>query len=214
MPSTHYEHLETRCNDLIHRFLDPAIAAEQTALETGAPVPQPNFDDFAAFRLLTHAELEGYFESKARDSLTNLDAAFKAGQVLTSKFVGVIYLYLWREKRQLSWPLPQGDDPLSRQQDAAYVKQLAQEALGFGRQFVTANNGIKESSMHVLSSIMGFFPDELDQVLINELNQYGKKRGDVAHSSWFFNLRTFESADIEKSRLTTILNLTKAYYER
>jgi hypothetical protein len=213
MPSSHFEHLENRCNLLIQRFLDPAIAAEQAALQNGMPVPQPNFDDFAAFRLLTHAELEGYFESKALDVLTALDTIFKNGQVLTSRFVALIYLYLWREKRQPSWPVVQGDDPQSRQQDAAYTKQLAQEALGFGRQFVAANNGIKESSIHVLSAVMGFFPDELDQVLVSELNQYGKKRGDVAHKSWHFKTQTFESADIEKNRLTTILSLTKAFYE-
>lgn len=213
MPSAHFLHLEARCELLIQRFLDPAIAAEQDALLNGTPVPQPNFDDFAAFRLLTHAELEGYFESKAIDALTALDTAFKAGQVMTSRFVTLIYLYLWREKQQLTWPQLLGDDPQSRQQDAAYTKQLAQEALGFGRQFVKANNGIKESSIQVLSAVMGFFPDELDQVLVSELNQYGKKRGDVAHCSWSFNSRTFDSADIEKNRLTTILDLTKAYYE-
>jgi len=213
MPSSHFIHLESRCNLLIQRFLDTAIADEQAALQSGMPVPQPNFDDFAAFRLLTHAELEGYFESKALDALTALDTIFKNGQVLTSRFVALIYLYLWQEKHQPSWPYGQGDDMQSRQKDRAYTKQLAEKALGFGRQFIAANNGIKESSIHVLSAVMGFFPDELDQILVSELNQYGKNRGDVAHKSWFFNTRTFESADIEKNRLITILQLTKAFYE-
>lgn len=207
MPSAHFVHLEARCNLLIQRFLDPVIAGEQAALVAGEPVPPPNFDDFAAFRLLTHAELEGYFESMALDALTALDGAFKKGQVQTAGFIALIYLYLWKERRQHVWPANLGDD-------ATYIKKLAQDALGFGRQFVAANNGIKEVSIQVLSALMGFFPDELDSVLVNELNQYGKKRGDVAHSSWFFNTRTFDSADIEKSRLTTILSLTKAYYER
>ena len=60
---------------------------------------------------------------------------------------------------------------------------------------------------------MGYFSDELDPVLLNELNQYGKKRGDVAHDSWTKNTRTFESAEIEKSRLLTILDLIKKFYE-
>jgi hypothetical protein len=213
MASVHFEHLESRCNLLIQRFLEPAIVAEQVALRNGMPVPEPNFDDFAAFRLLTHAELEGYFESKALDALTELDTLFKSDQIMTSRFVALIYLYLWREKHQLSWPPTQGNDPQSRQQDKAYMKQLAQGAIGFGRQFVATNNGIKESSIHVLSALMGFFPDELDQILVSELNQYGKKRGDVAHRSWLFDTRTFESADIEKNRLITILNLTSAFYE-
>lgn len=207
MPSAHFLHLESRCNLLTQRFLDPVIAAEQAALLAGQPVPTPNFDDFAAFRLLTHAELEGYFESRALDSLAALDAAFRRGQVQTVGFVALIYLYFWKERRQPVWPSMPVDD-------VAYLKQLAQEALGFGRQFVATNNGIKEASIHVMSALMGFFPDELDAVLVSELNQYGKRRGDVAHSSWHFNTRTFESADIEKSRLTTILSLTKAYYEK
>lgn len=207
MPSDHFVHLEARCNLLIQRFLDPVIASELAALQAGEPFPSPNFDDFAAFRLLTHAELEGYFESMALDALAKLDSAFKIGQVQTSGFVSLIYLYLWRERRQHVWPASLGDD-------ATYIKQMAQDALGFGRQFVAGNNGIKEASIQVLSALMGFFPDELDSVLVNELNQYGKKRGDVAHSSWLFNTRTFESADIEKSRLTTILSLTKAFYEK
>lgn len=207
MPSAHYLHLEARCTHLIQRFLDPVIAAEQAALFANQPVPPPDFDDFAAFRMLTHAELEGYFEAKARDYLAALDAAFKRGQVLTAGFVALICLHLWKDRRQPTWPPLVADDP-------AYLKQLAQNALGFGRQFVADNNGIKEASIHVMSALMGFFPDELDAFLVNELNQYGKKRGDVAHSSWHFNTRTFESAEIEKNRLCTILRLTKAYYER
>jgi hypothetical protein len=206
MPSAHFMHLEARCNLLIKRLLDPVISAEQAALQAGQPVPSPNFDDFAAFRLLTHAELEGYFESMALDALTVLDGAFKKGQVQTAGFVALIYLNFWKERRQYVWPANPGDD-------VTYTKQLAQDALGFGRKFVADNNGIKEASIQVLSALMGYFPGELDAVLVSELNQYGKKRGDVAHSSWFFNTRTFESADIERNRLITILSLTKAYYE-
>ena len=63
-------------------------------------------------------------------------------------------------------------------------------------------------------TLMGFFGDELDNLLVSELNQYGKRRGDVAHDSWKYNTRTFESAEIEKRRLNTILKLTKDFYEK
>lgn len=105
------------------------------------------------------------------------------------------------------------DDVSIRKSESADFKELAQEALGYGRQFIEANNGIKENSIQILSGLMGYFSDELDPVLLNELNQYGKKRGDVAHDSWTKNTRTFESAEIEKSRLLTILDLIKKFYE-
>lgn len=206
MPIDPFTHLKERCERLIVRFLDPAIAAEAAALAAGDPMPQHDFDDFAAFRLLTHAELEGYYEAKAKASLDVLDAKFRSGSALTADFSALIFLYLWKERQQLNWPSTPDRDP-------GYIKALAQEAIGFGRQFVAANNGVKEASMRTLSALMGYFPDELDEVLISELNQYGSKRGDVAHSSWAFNTRTFESADIEKNRLVNILTLTKAFYE-
>lgn len=214
MPSAVYVHLENRCFHLVKRFIDPALEAEKAALEAGQPLPSPDFDDFAAFRLLSHAELEGYFEAKARMSLDELDSQFKGNHILTSRFAALVYLYLWKEKRQTSWPAGQSDNPQGRQLDAAYCKQLAQDALGFGRQFVDANNGIKEASIQILSALMGYFPDELDMVLVSELNQYGRKRGDVAHESWVHNTRTFDSAEIEKNRLMEILKLTKSFYER
>lgn len=206
MPSQHFMHLENRCNHLISRFLEPAIATEQACLRANQSVPTPDFDDFAAFRLLTHAELEGYFEAKAKDAITALDRDFSLGKIHTTGFVKLIYLYIWIQKRSYSWTEKKVDD-------ASNLRNLAQEALGFGRQFIKENNGIKEASIQVLSGLMGFFPDDLDQMLVNELNDYGKNRGAVAHSSWHFNKRTFTSAEIEKNKLTTILDLTKKFYE-
>ena len=196
---------------LTARFLDPAIAAEEAAVEANEQVPEPDYDDFAAFRLLTHAELEGYFESKAGQCLDSLETTFKANQTLTARLSSLIFLYLWTERRQLSWPANDGEDGQSN--NTGYCKSLAHEALGFGRQFVKSNNGIKSASIHVLSALMGYYPGEVDQLLVDELNQYGRKRGDVAHASWAHNTRTFDSALIEKNRLVQILKLTKAFYE-
>lgn len=208
-----FEHLEKRCAHLVKRYLEPAMAAEALALSEGRPLPDPDFDDFAAFRLLTHAELEGYFESKARAALDQLEAEFKADRVVTADFASLIFLLLWKERKQPTWPASAADDPDSREKDVCHIKNLAQEALGFGRQFIEANNGVKERSIQTLSALMGYFTDDLDAVLVSELNQYGRKRGDVAHSSWAFNTRTFESAEIEKRRIETILRLTEAFYE-
>lgn len=216
MPSQHFTHLKDRCENLVKKYLDPVIAAEKAALLAPEPVPlpDPDFDDFAAFRLLTHAELEGYFESKAADALSSLDTFLKSGNNgLTSRLAATTYLYLWKHRIKPEWP-EVGDDVESRQRDQAFAKKLAQEALGFGRQFVKQNNGIKEASINVLSALMGFFPDELDKVLVSELNQYGKKRGDVAHGSYIVTGVNFDSAEIEKNRLVTILKLTEEFYEK
>ncbi len=207
-----YERLESRCTTLIKRFLDPLIAAEDEAVANNSPLPAPNFDDFAAFRLLAHAELEGYYESKALSAVEKLDADFKAGKVFTSGLVTLMFLHSWRSRCSPEWA-QRGADGYDLSLDKSALSEFAQRSLGFCRQFIDANNGIKEASIHALSSMMGFFPDELDEVLVSELNQYGRKRGDVAHRSWTLDTRTFDSADLEKKRIVTILDLTKKFYE-
>jgi hypothetical protein len=210
-----FAHLQERCSFLIRKYIDPIIDAEQQALNNSEPLPDSDFDSVAAFRLLTHAELEGYFEKKAELALAALDSDFRKGRVAQSGFASLIFLYLLKKKIHPDWsPADLGGDGEARKGEYSDFKKLAQEALGYGRQFIESNNGIKANSIYVLSALMGYFEDELDSVLVQDLNQYGIKRGDVAHDSWTKNTRTFESAEIEKSRLERILELTKNFYER
>lgn len=202
---SYFEHLKDRCSHLISRYLEPSIIDEAKALSDGVQMPDPDFDSQAAFRLLTHAELEGYFEAKATLAVNKLDADFKSGKVATSEFMAFICNYFWMSGHAPSW----GTD----QFDKGKLKDYAQRSLGYFRAIISDNNGIKEASVFALSAAMGYGIDELDEVLINELNQYGKKRGDVAHDSWTRNIRTFESAEIEKSRILQILQMIKNYYE-
>lgn len=201
-----FDHLQKRSTELLNKFIEPTIQAEALAMQEGSPFPDPNFDLFAAFRMLSHAELEGYFEKKAMLALEKLELDFKSNVVLSKNFASLIFLHLWVQNRLPEWSADKGDQIV--------FKKMAQDALGFGRQFIKTNNGIKEASIIILSALMGFFADELDNILLNELNQYGKLRGDVAHDSWAHNTKTFESADIEKKRLERILELTKNFYEK
>lgn len=206
--------LRKRADELILKYLEPTIFAERKAVEEKQPLPHVDFDNFAAFRLLSHAELEGYFETKAQFALDELDQLFRLGKPVTAKFAALIFLYLWKQRHIPPWTDRAGTDSASRKAEERDFKNLAQMACGYGRQFIKDNNGIKENSIHVLSGLMGYFTDELDEILIVELNQYGKKRGDVAHESWTKNNRVFDSAEIEKSRLLLILELTEKFYEK
>lgn len=210
-----FTHLQERCTLLIGKYIDPIIQAEQQALDNSSPLPDSDFDSFAAFRLLTHAELEGYFEKKAELALSALADDFNNERVASSSFASLIFLYLLKKQIHHNWSASGlGDDAATRQAEYSDFKNLAQSALGYGRHFIDSNNGIKANSIYVLSALMGYFEDELDSVLVQDLNQYGIKRGDVAHDSWTKNTRTFESAEIEKSRLLRILELTKNFYEQ
>jgi len=211
---SHFSHLEQRCNELIAKYLDPIIAAEQSALSSDAELPSPDFDSMAAFRLLSHAELEGYFERKSQMALDRLENDFKTGKFATSQAAALVFLFLWKTQSQPNWADKKNMSTAEyRDAELTDFKNLTQQALGFGRQFINNNNGIKENSITTLSALMGFFADQVDNVLITELGQYGAKRGDVAHDSWVHNTRTFDSADIEKNRILNILVLIKNSYE-
>jgi hypothetical protein len=203
---TLFEHLDKRLSDLLCKFIVPIVEAEDEALANSIQLPTPDYDSIAAFRLLAHAELERYFEQKALSAVDKLDNMIKAGKSITHDIAALISLYLWKSKHIFDW----SSVTTSRQ----YFNVNAQNALGFARDIIKKNNGIKEDSISVLSAIMGYFEDELDNVLISELNQYGKLRGEVAHDSWTFNTRTFDAAVIEQNRVKDILRLIREFYER
>lgn len=200
-----FNHLENRSKALLEKYILPIIDAEQKALEASEPLPDPDYDNIAAFRLLSHAELEGYFERKANFALNKIQKAFDEDKILTKDFASLIFLHFLLKDPQTKLNNP----PIERGE----LKKMATEAIGFCRHYIKCNNGIKENSIKTLAAIMGFFGDELDDVLLRELDQYGVRRGDVAHDSWTHNTRTFESADIEKSRLERILRLIKSFFE-
>lgn len=213
-PTSPFAHMEQRCNHLIAKYLDPIIAAEQAAVFSGTQVPTPDFDSMAAFRMLSHAELEGYFERKAALAIKQIEDNFVSNKVATSQAASLVFLHLWKTQETPKWSDKirlSGSD--YRAAEISDFKNLAQEALGFGRQFIKSNNGIKDNSVTTLSGLMGYFTDQLDDVLVRELDLYGPKRGDVAHDSWVYNTRTFESAEIEKKRLIDIIDLIKNFYE-
>ena len=98
-----FDHLERRSRELLEKFIEPIIKAEGLAITNSQTIPEPDFDSIAAFRLLSHAELEGYFEKKAMQALDKLEQAFKSDKVLTKDFSSLIFLQLWVQKRSPEW---------------------------------------------------------------------------------------------------------------
>ena len=214
--SQEFGHLESRHRELVAKYLQPTIDAEKNALENREALPATDFDQLASFRLLMHAELEGYFERKASRALAELQAEFDKDKVRTRDFAALVSLFLFAVPADASSG-SQGSkshpEPMWTPDGKGEFKNSAQRALGQAREFIKTNNGIKEASVYVLSALQGHFPDELDDVLVTTLNEFGKLRGDVAHDSWKHNTRTFQSAEIEKKQVETILSLVETFYE-
>jgi hypothetical protein len=157
--------LEARIKTLKEKFIEDQLEQEKADPLTF----EADLDKLAAFRLLAHAEFEEYLESKAKEGIEAVRAAFRGGAttVKANLFLLVIATVLGKTLRF---------DPTSWADDA---EQTIKDAFDW----IANNNGIKEASFTKLSIFNGKMPDEVDNGLAVSLNSYGKNRGDVAHRS-------------------------------
>lgn len=163
----HYRHLVDRVAELESKFVADQAAAE-AADPTGFSV---DLDRLAAFRLLVHAELEWFLESKATEHINLLDASLSAATPWMRTAPALLPLAVVTSKTP-----PVG-------LDAAGFSAFVAELIAAARAVVRENNGVKEKAFWALSVCAGKTVDEIDNALSASLNSYGKDRGEVAHRS-------------------------------
>jgi len=168
-PCPHFKLLQNRFDELSIKFLTDQVEAERLD-PTGF---QPDLDRLAAFRLLVHGEIEDFLEAKAKDNVNaiatkiSLNAPWMRG---SPELIAVAIA--------LKRPMPSLDH-LELNKFSTFILEL----LSGARAAITDNNGVKSPSFLFLSLLAGKTIDEIDSVLSNSLNSYGKGRGDVAHRS-------------------------------
>lgn len=164
----HFKLLKERLDELEGKFI-----AEQIAAETADPLNfQPDLDKLAAFRLLIHAELEDFLEQKAKENVSAISARLGVGRWMRHS-PELLALVLALRK-----PLPAAEAL-----ELGRFEQFIQEVIAGANAAIKDNNGVKSGSFVLLSLCAGKTLDEIDSVLSNSLNSYGKDRGDVAHKS-------------------------------
>jgi len=183
---------KTRVNEIKKKILNRQLLAE--ARDSIAFTPEPRH--LAAFRLLVHAEIEDYLESKAKDGVDRLEAAFLAGKdsvrdnfqiFLVAHAVGVDLRY-----------------------DARWVENV-KAVIKAARKWVDDNNGIKERSFITLSILSGKMPDEIDAPLSASLSSYGTGRGDVAHRSTT-RVTTLQTPSLELSTAQQLVEDLRIFF--
>lgn len=169
VPCPHFRLLQQRVDGLSRKFVDDQVQDELANPATF----QPDLDRLAAYRLLVHAEIEDFLESRAKDNVAALEAQMQAGQIWEPQSPELLALVI-----DLKHPLPQ-DDTLDLTRYARFIAELLVSV----RNAISKNNGIKSQSFLFLSLCAGKTLDEIDVILSASLNSYGKDRGDVAHKS-------------------------------
>lgn len=145
---------------------------------TGRYAP-PQQDYTRAFLLLVHAELESYFEDRARKLVGLAQAQYQRKGVCTP-LLSRLLVYHQATKDELAPVSPQAVD----------------KAINYYLDHLDKNHGIKERNLLTIFLPLGISHADLDAQLITACNQLAQKRGQFAHASF----KTHQQVDPKSER--------------
>jgi hypothetical protein len=143
-------------------------------------------DRTKAFLLLVHAELESYFEDRARKLVTNAAARYQ-GKGICTPVLSRLLVYHNAAKDEVG--------PVS--------PNAVSKAINYYLDHLDKNHGIKEKNLRTIFLPLGISHTELDGQLIAACNQLAQKRGQFAHASF----KTHQQVDPKTERDNIRLNI-------
>ncbi len=152
---------------------------------TGRYTPRQK-DYTKAFLLLVHAELESYFEDRARALVTNAVARFQSKGICTP-VLSRLLVYHHAVKNELG---PVSPDAVSK-------------AINYYLDHLDKNHGIKEKNLRTIFLPLGIGHAQLDAQLVAACNQLAQKRGQFAHARF----KTHQQVDPKTERDNIRLNI-------
>jgi len=134
-----------------------------------------------AYVLLTHAEIEAYFEDRAQVKVGRAYDAWQNRQVCSSLLSTVVMYYQARAK---AWSV------------TTISNQNAEKARNFYVTELRENHGIKEKNLLSIFLPLGLEHGDFDASLLATLNSFGLLRGKLAHES----IKTHQPIDPKNER--------------
>jgi RiboL-PSP-HEPN len=173
------QRLLTRIDKLEAHFLPATFSL------TGRYNPQQH-DYTKSFLLLVHAELESYFEDRARKLVANAQAQYRRSGMCTP-VLSRLLVYHNAAKDELG--------PVSA--------QSVSKAVNYYLDHLDKNHGIKEKNLLTIFLPLGISHAALDAQLVAACNQLSQKRGQFAHASF----KTHQQVDPKSERENIRLNI-------
>ena len=134
------------------------------------------FEKVSAFKLLTHAELEYYFEEIALTIAKDAYEKWKKNNIASPALVALL-AYCKKD-------FPAIPESTNDQKSKKGLDERIQDAYTQYNSYVRSNNhGIKEKNMLALFLPIGVKKDQIDNSLLIALDNYGAARGIIAHST-------------------------------
>jgi hypothetical protein len=136
-----------------------------------------------AYRVLAHAEIESYFEYRALEISRNAVRLWKDEAKIT---ISVAYLFAFSGLTMDSPPDSVTPDQESGRRRLEKRLDFNKKLTSVSNQFeksVNENHGIKEKNILSLLLPIGINSNDIDRSWLQEMNSFGEKRGETAHTS-------------------------------
>ena len=141
------------------------------------------YTNVLAYVVLCHGAFEEYFETRvieiAQSALKALTVKQSATQAITAI---VAYRGSQHDFPPSTFSAPQPSQLASWAQKVDFKEKARDCVSRFINKVKSENHGIRERNLAALLVPIGVSVDDVDNLLLNELDSYGKRRGGYAHS--------------------------------
>jgi len=154
-----------------------------------------------AYISLVHSEIENFIEAEVLQVCNLSVNQYETNGTINKVILGLLCF------SGLTYEIPpeskhiQNIDKLSIENKIKKARDL------FNNIVRTKNNGIKEKNILSMLLPIGFSIDDIDDLFLTEMNDFGKQRGEIAHTS---NIAIVTNNQIDpyiiKRRITSIVN--------
>ncbi len=145
--------------------------------------PEEQTTQTFAFRLLAHAEIEGFLEDRAKELSKTALAAWRNGKKPSTSLVSLV-AFSGLEHRTPPGTLaaPQPSQSKTWPKEVELDERIVAAVTAFHRR-LSQNHGIKEENLLGILLPIGLSTGDIDPTLLAELNSLGSDRGTTAHTS-------------------------------
>jgi hypothetical protein len=126
-----------------------------------------------AFVIFAHAEIENYLETVGRRIMKEAKQRWDA-ELIPDRVIATLLAY----RKLAAVPIPQDRHELSK---VKKFSQAVDQCIKEQERVIADNNGIKEKNIFSIFLPLGVFPSDIDEVVLIELTQTGKRRGEFVH---------------------------------
>lgn len=161
-----------------------------------------------AYRVMCHAEIEAYFEDRvlvlSRQALVKWRDERKVCATLTA-----LLAFSGREHKYPPATLAPEQSSQARMwsERISASERILIAVSDYNRRIIEENHGIRERNILSMLLPVGVEPHEIDSIMLAELDEFGRRRGEAAHQSTGRHVqRAIDPVD-ERDKVNNIIGL-------